>query len=185
MRGLVDSEIRRRFEGLCARRRSAQPGGDERGGGGRGDQPELVGGAGGPDVEQVARLSGGASKEQFSFTLRNSDGTSEKLVLRIDPRESIVETYRAREFEVIAAMKGVVPVPGVRWVDSDGSFFGNSALICDVVSGVAKPTTKHGDGGQVSGIGAGFPQRLTALFPIERRRQRGAQRARGRGGRRA
>ncbi len=121
-------------------------------------------------IDGLKRLPGGGSKEMFRFKLRHASGAGQAddadLILRMSPGESIVETYRAREFEVIAAMKGVVPVPGVRWVDSDGSFFGNSALICDVVSGVAKPTTKHGDGGQVSGIGAGFPQRLReTLFP--------------------
>ncbi|MGD9662638.1 MAG: hypothetical protein AB7U63_15340, partial [Porticoccaceae bacterium] len=45
-------------------------------------------------VEDVHRLAGGASKEQFLFTLAHANGSKEKLVLRMDPTSSVLETSR-------------------------------------------------------------------------------------------
>lgn len=116
------------------------------------------------EILDLKRLPGGGSKEMFRFRLhrKNEQGCDreENLILRMNPGESIVETHRLREFEMIAAMRGVVPVPPVYWVDADGSMLGNSGMICGFVSGVAKPTVPEGEGGKISGIGAGFPKRL-------------------------
>jgi hypothetical protein len=56
----------------------------------------------GPDVTigELTRAPGGASKENFFFEL----GTRRALLLRLDPGESIVETDRRREFEVLRAV---------------------------------------------------------------------------------
>jgi hypothetical protein len=60
-------------------------------------------------------LSGGASKLQMAFNLDwNPPGRGRErteLVLRMQPAESIVETSRLREFQVLSAMERVVPVP--------------------------------------------------------------------------
>lgn len=102
-------------------------------------------------VENVGRLAGGASKEQFYFTLIAPNGTAERLVLRMDPPESVVETCRIREFEALRAFEAVVPVPRAIWMDADGSHFGTPALITSFVGGVTKPA--GAPGGNVSGLG--------------------------------
>lgn len=109
-------------------------------------------------IENLRRLAGGGSKEMFTFE-RVEGGTRTPLVLRMNPGESIVETHRLREFQVMKAMAGTVPVPEMHFVDGDGSKMGQSALVCGFVSGVAKPSKPVG-AGTVSGIGVGFPADL-------------------------
>src|SRR3546814_16836943 len=64
-------------------------------------------------------LAGGASKLQIAFTLgwdKPGEGrTSERLVLRMEPPASAVETSRCRAFELLRAMPGVLPVPAAHW----------------------------------------------------------------------
>lgn len=102
-------------------------------------------------IENVGRLAGGASKEQFKFDLIAADGRSERLVLRMDPPESVVETSRVREFQALRAFENIVPVPRAIWMDADGSHFGTPALITSFVGGVTKPA--GAPGGNVSGLG--------------------------------
>lgn len=111
------------------------------------------------EITDLARVPGGGSKEMFRFNLSHN-GQLKRLILRMNPGESIVETHRLREFQVIAAMKGTVPVPDVFWVDVDGSELGSGAMICGFVDGVTKPSEPTGEKGAVSGIGSGFPQKL-------------------------
>ena len=98
----------------------------------------------------VGRMGGGASKEQFAFTLTQPDGSSCRYVLRMDPLEAITETSRLREYELLAAVQGLVPVPRPRWIDRDGRIFGRPALIMEMVGGVTKPSNA---GLKVSGLG--------------------------------
>ena len=95
----------------------------------------------GATVSAVARLGGGASKEQFSFTLTTADGGAQRYVLRMDPMEGITETSRQREYEILQAMDGVVPVPRPIWLDADGAHFGRPAVIMELVPGSPKPST--------------------------------------------
>jgi aminoglycoside phosphotransferase (APT) family kinase protein len=95
----------------------------------------------GSSVTAVARMGGGASKEQFAFTLIKADGSSERFVLRMDPMEGITETSRQREYEILNAMQGVVPVPKPLWLDPDGAHFGRPAVIMEFVAGTPKPST--------------------------------------------
>ncbi len=115
-------------------------------------------------IDELRRLPGGGSKEMFRFRLRRVEGggtqVEEDLILRMAPGESIVETHRQREFDVLSAMDGVVPVPPVHWVDADGSALGSPGMVCGFVAGVAAPTPVQGEGGRISGIGAGFPAGL-------------------------
>ncbi len=104
-------------------------------------------------ISCVAPLGGGASKEQFRFMLSTPDGGDALHVLRREPPESVVETHRLREYQMMRAMAGTVPVPDVPFVDAEGAFFGRPALISRFVSGVAKPP---GGSGNVSGLGTGF-----------------------------
>lgn len=101
-------------------------------------------------VSGVRRVGGGASKEQFFFTLGAADGTGQQYLLRMDPRSAITETDREREFILLQAMAGLVPVPEAAWVDPAGSHFPQPAAIMKVVPGVTKPS---GSGVKVSGLG--------------------------------
>jgi aminoglycoside phosphotransferase (APT) family kinase protein len=103
----------------------------------------------GASVSGVRRVGGGASKEQFFFTL-SADGHEEQFLLRMDPRLAITETDREREFTLIKAMAGLVPVPEAVWVDNDAHYFPQPAAIMRVVKGVTKPRDA---GIKVSGLG--------------------------------
>lgn len=114
-------------------------------------------------------LSGGASKIQMAFSLDwDSPGigrTTTEMVLRMEPAESIVETSRLREFQIIKAMDGLVPVPPVFWCDEDGQYLPYPSLIYGFAEGVTKP--KNSTSG-VSGAGTTLPddirQKLAPQF---------------------
>ena len=65
------------------------------------------------EVSEARWLSGGASKLQMAFTLdwdRPGEGRiSTPMVLRMEPAESIVETSRLREFQLIRGIPGPCP----------------------------------------------------------------------------
>jgi aminoglycoside phosphotransferase (APT) family kinase protein len=101
----------------------------------------FAGEAPGSTISGVARMGGGASKEQFAFTLKGSDGHAKRYVLRMDPMEGITETSRQREYEILNAMQGVVPTPKPIWLDADGAHFGRPAVIMEFVAGTPKPSS--------------------------------------------
>lgn len=115
----------------------------------------------GSRVSGVAPLGGGASKEQYRFDLTDEHGATTAYVLRREPPESIVETHRLREYQLMRAMKGHVPVPDVPWVDAEGQWFGRPSLISCFVGGVTKPT---GAKGNVSGLGAEYGPTLRKIL---------------------
>jgi aminoglycoside phosphotransferase (APT) family kinase protein len=115
-------------------------------------------------VSGLRRLAGGASKEQFLFTLDAPciEG-SEQLVVRMDPTDGVLETSRQREFEILEAMQGVVPVPRPRFLDHEGTWLGASGMITSFEQGSTKPPQA---GAGVSGLGTGFtPQWRERLGP--------------------
>ena len=126
----------------------------------------LAGALNGPfTISGLGRLAGGASKEQFAFDLDWTDGgraRRERLVLRLNPPASVVETSRRREFEVWAAVAGVLPAPEPYWVVDDLEPFGERGLICGFLSGVAAPT--KGAGGP-SGLGTAYGELAPRLGP--------------------
>lgn len=102
-------------------------------------------------------LGGGASKLQMAFELEwEEQGARQRksLVLRMEPPEAIVETSRRREFEVLQAVEGAVPVPVCRWVDVAADYLPYPGLIYDFAQGVAKPSARPSQ--QVTGIGTNF-----------------------------
>lgn len=115
-------------------------------------------------VRNVQRMGGGASKEQFVFEMDSSiDSEFARCVLRMDPREGIIETCRRREVQVLRAAKGFVPVPPVLAVDGDGEVMGQPVMITGFVGGVTKPTDS---GGGPSGLKATMGERIgNALTP--------------------
>ncbi len=65
-------------------------------------------------ISGLARLSGGASRETWSFDVTSPDGAVEALVLRRDPGATIGSTDRTTEYELLrAAGAAGVPVPEV------------------------------------------------------------------------
>jgi aminoglycoside phosphotransferase (APT) family kinase protein len=115
-------------------------------------------------ITDVERMAGGASKEQFSFHLSHRTAPQpERLVLRMDPLEGIVQTCRGREAQVITAVAGVVPVPQIRFVDADGLILGQPGLIMNFLSGVTKPPDVASN--DVSGIGSRFDDWAEKLKP--------------------
>lgn len=117
----------------------------------------------GARVSAASRMGGGASKEQFIFTLDQPDGASERYVLRMDPFEAITETDRRREYEILAAVRHVVPAPEPLWLDADGSHFGQPAAIMAFVKGVTKPRDA---GLKVSGLGTLLGERLRSRLAV-------------------
>jgi len=115
-------------------------------------------------ISDLARMTGGASKEQFAFTLAH-DGAlrPERLVLRMDPWMGIVETCRGREAELLAAFEGVVPVPPLRFVDADGDHLGAPGLVTSMVDGATAPSDVAL--AAVSGIGIRFAHWVRLLAP--------------------
>jgi aminoglycoside phosphotransferase (APT) family kinase protein len=109
-------------------------------------------------ISNLRPLAGGASKEQFRFELAwtaNNQPLRDSLVLRREPPEAISETDREREFQVVSAVEGVIPVAKPYWADFDGSLLGRPAMISRFMSGVTKPAAGVGN---VSGIGNQYPR---------------------------
>ncbi len=108
-------------------------------------------------VRNFMPLTGGASKEQYSFEIDwvcdGEQRTGERMVLRREPGESVVESDRLREFQLIRAMKGIVPVPEAYWIDETGAELGRPTMVCGFVTGVQKPPARTSN---VTGIGIEF-----------------------------
>ncbi|MBQ0718886.1 MAG: phosphotransferase family protein [Gammaproteobacteria bacterium] len=114
-------------------------------------------------VANLKRLPGGASKEQFTFDLtwQPEPGKREtrRLMIRMDPTESIVETHRLRESQVLRAMWGEVPVPEVLWIDPLGEQLGHPALIASFLEGTVQPEQPE-NSEKMSGVGMYFKPEL-------------------------
>ncbi len=121
-------------------------------------------GMSGIQLSRLARMTGGASKEQFAFDLSH-DAMPEKqrYVLRMDPLEGIVETCRLREAELLQALQGLVPVPPVTACDPEGEYLGLPGVITQFVGGVTKPTDMAGQ--SVSGIGSSYGRYAELIAP--------------------
>ncbi len=112
-------------------------------------------------------FSGGASKIQMGFTLHwdepGKGPTQTRLVARMEPAESLNSTSRSREYELLEAFQGILPVPKVYWVDPDGTWFPEPALIYAFAEGTTKPRAVQG---KVAGIGTNFgPELRQRLAP--------------------
>lgn len=109
------------------------------------------------EVLDARWLTGGASKIQMRFTLDwvapGVGRTRTPMVLRMEPAESIVETSRLREFQLIKALAGTVPVPPAYWVDADAEHLPYPALIYGFAPGATKPAAALSG---VSGLGINF-----------------------------
>jgi aminoglycoside phosphotransferase (APT) family kinase protein len=110
-------------------------------------------------------FAGGASKIQMGFTLEaRMDGDAapvrRRMVVRMEPAESLNSTSRAREFQLLRACESHLPVPHAHWVDDRADHFPEPALIYDFADGVTKPSRTAS--GALSGIGTQFDAGLRA-----------------------
>lgn len=115
----------------------------------------------GASIRDVRRLGGGASKEQFSFHIGDGHSMAGRYVLRMEPIQSISESDRGREFEVLRAFEGIVPAPIPVWLDAEGTELGQPAAIMRFVGGVTKPSENVGG---VTGLGTILGERLRGLI---------------------
>lgn len=109
-------------------------------------------------------LSGGASKLQMLFDLAERAGGAERtsrLVLRMETPESVVESSRLREFQLLGAIEGVIPAPRPLWVDATAEHLPYPGLVYTWAPGVTKPS---GATSGVSGVGIGFGRELRAAL---------------------
>lgn len=115
-------------------------------------------------IENVRRMSGGASKEQFIFDIAHTGNSAgEKLVLRMDPPEGISQSCRGREAQLQNAMIGILPVAHVRHVDAEAEILDQAGSILEFISGVTEPTNTGAKG--VSGMGTRFDDIAPKLAP--------------------
>ena len=113
-------------------------------------------------ISNVRRMGGGASKEQFLFDADGAVGPEFlRCVLRMDPREGIIETCRRREAQALLAVAERVPVPPLLCVDGDGETMGQPVMVTGFVGGVTKPSS--GSSGP-SGLGTIFGPRISAAL---------------------
>ncbi len=113
-------------------------------------------------------FSGGASKIQMGFDLKWTEPgvgrVSTRLVVRMEPSEGMNATSRLREYEVLKAFAGTVPVPKVYWVDDEARSFPEPALIYAFCEGVTKPSRVKNE--QIAGAGMNFgPEFRKRLAP--------------------
>ncbi|HEX5097273.1 MAG TPA: phosphotransferase family protein [Acidimicrobiia bacterium] len=86
-------------------------------------------------VEGVRRLSGGASRETWSFDAVGPGGELQPLVLRRDPGAHSGQSDRSTEYTLLrAAAAAGVPVPGVRYLLTDADGLGHG-FVMDRVEG--------------------------------------------------
>ena len=104
-------------------------------------------------------LAGGASKLQMRFDLNwNRPGVGRettRMVLRNDLAEALHATSRAREFQIVNALKGTLPVPPVFWYDNTGEHLPYPGIVYGFAEGVTKPSNAKSG---VSGLGTYMPE---------------------------
>ena len=110
------------------------------------------------EISNASWLGGGGSKLQMKFTLATEQPLKghyqRDLVLRMEPAESLNPSSRLREGQIIDALAQVIPVPEMYWVDRDGEWFPEPALIYSFSSGITKPTNFSNQ--RVTGLGINF-----------------------------
>jgi aminoglycoside phosphotransferase (APT) family kinase protein len=84
-------------------------------------------------VDQLAQISGGASRQTYRFRLSYSErgkAHERRLILRRDPSASLIDTDRKIEFAAYQAFFGTsVPVPEVLWLEDDARHLGSPFFI--------------------------------------------------------
>jgi aminoglycoside phosphotransferase (APT) family kinase protein len=91
------------------------------------------------EVGALRRLSGGASRETWSFTVMSAGGAPQRLILRRDPGSTIGSADRSTEYRLVEAAAGAgVPVPRVRFLLDEQDDLG-AGFVMDHVEGETIP----------------------------------------------
>ncbi len=93
----------------------------------------------GVEVEGLRRLSGGASRETWSFEARRGDGRQSGLVLRRDPPAAPGSGMGQESRLLSAAARAGVPVPGIVAASDDPAALGSSFIVMERVEGETIP----------------------------------------------
>ena len=97
-------------------------------------------------VDQLERISGGASRQTYRFRLsyrENGASHERRLILRRDPADSLIDTERRIEFAAYKAFfDTAVPVPEVLWLEEDPSHLGSPFFISVEMSGLQTSQTR-------------------------------------------
>ena len=90
-------------------------------------------------VTALERISGGASRETYRFTLAWTEGgeaRTRRLILRRDPPASLIDTERRVEFEAYRAFRGsAVPVPEMLWLEEGDGPLGHPFFVAEEITG--------------------------------------------------
>jgi aminoglycoside phosphotransferase (APT) family kinase protein len=95
-------------------------------------------GVSGMRISNLARRSTGMSRENWTFTAhcQQRHGRPLDLILRRDPRGSMLETDRRSEHAVLSALRARgLPVPELYGADFTGEWLGRPSLIMQIVAG--------------------------------------------------
>jgi len=93
----------------------------------------------GVTIEDLRRLSGGASRETWSFDLVRTDGTRRRLILRRDPPAAPKGNMGLEAALISAAGAAGVPVPGLVTTSDDRSVLGSSFMVMERLEGETIP----------------------------------------------
>ncbi len=97
-------------------------------------------------VNDLQRIHGGASRETYRFKVRyldNPEKENDRLILRLNPESSLVETEHAHEFQTYRAFFGTeVPVPEPLWLEEDTQWLGQSFFIMREILGCETEPTR-------------------------------------------
>ncbi|HZT67224.1 MAG TPA: phosphotransferase family protein [Acidimicrobiales bacterium] len=93
----------------------------------------------GLEVEGVVRLSGGASRETWSFDARRSDGSVEQLILRRDPPGAPKGGMGIEAAVITAAAGAGVPVPRLVAASDETAALGSAFIVVERIEGETIP----------------------------------------------
>jgi aminoglycoside phosphotransferase (APT) family kinase protein len=98
-----------------------------------------VEGAEGVEVEELARIHGGASRETYRARVRyalDGERVERGLIVRRDPPGSLIETDRATEYAAYRAFHGSrVPVPEPLWLEQDPGWLERPFFVMEEIRG--------------------------------------------------
>jgi aminoglycoside phosphotransferase (APT) family kinase protein len=90
-------------------------------------------------VDELARIHGGASRETYRLRLRcrrGGEAQEHRLILRRDPSGSLIETERSVEFRAYQAFQdSPVPVPGALWLEQETRWLERPFFVMEEVRG--------------------------------------------------
>ena len=88
-----------------------------------------------PAVEDLHRLTGGASRQTWSFDAVGADGARRPLILRRDPPEAAPKGMREEALAIMAAARAGVPEPEIMAHSDDPSLLDAPFIVMERVEG--------------------------------------------------